>query len=153
MEIIAKSTSETKRTAALLAKKIKEKLRPKRALIIALEGDLGSGKTTFVQGLAEELGVRENVLSPTFVIQKDFPLNFSAQGGPAVGWKNLYHIDVYRLKNSKELLDLGFRDLTKNPENLIVIEWADKIKKILPKNIMKIKFFNLGKNQRKISIL
>ena len=146
MEIIAKSANETKKIAALLAKKIKEKLQPKQALIVALEGGLGSGKTTFIQGLAQELGIKENVLSPTFVIQKDFLLSLK-------NFRNFYHIDAYRLKNPQELLELGFDDLIKNPGNLIVIEWADKVKKILPKHIMKIKFFNLGKNQRKILIL
>ncbi len=145
MEIIAKSASGTKRTAALLAKKVKEQPLSKVALIIALEGNLGSGKTTFVQGLAEELGVKENVLSPTFVIQKDFPLSLK-------NFQNLYHIDAYRLKNYKELLDLGFADLIKNPENLIIIEWADKVRKILPRDIIKIKFENLGGNKRKIII-
>jgi len=128
-----------------LAKKVKEQPLSKVALIIALEGNLGSGKTTFVQGLAEELGVKENVLSPTFVIQKDFPLSLK-------NFQNLYHIDAYRLKNYKELLDLGFADLIKNPENLIIIEWADKVRKILPRDIIKIKFENLGGNKRKIII-
>lgn len=146
MEIIAKSANETKKVAALLAKKIKEKTQPKQALIVALEGSLGSGKTTFTQGLAKGLGIKENVLSPTFVIQKDFLLSLK-------NFRNFYHIDAYRLRNPQELLELGFGDLIKNQGNLIVIEWADKIKKILPKHIMKIKFFNLGKNQRKISIL
>ncbi len=122
------------------------------AFIVALNGDLGSGKTTFIQGLARGLKVKENILSPTFVILKEFPINFSAQGGPASGWKNLYHIDAYRLKNPEELLELGFKDLIRNPENLIVIEWADKVKKILPKEILKIEFVNLGKNKRKIII-
>ncbi len=137
----------------------------KRALIIALQGNLGSGKTTFIQGLAKGLEIKENILSPTFVIQKDFSLKLSAKGGSAFGRKNyksFYHIDAYRLKNPKELLELGFKELIRNPENLIVIEWADKIKKLLPRNILRIKFVslreisrrgkNLGKNKRKIII-
>ena len=60
------------------------------------------------------------------------------------------NIDAYRLKNPKELSELGFKDIVDNPENIIVIEWADKIKKILPKNILLIRFENLGKNKRKI---
>ena len=116
-----------------------------KALVVALEGDLGSGKTTFIQGLATGLGIKENILSPTFVIQKDFSLALK-------NYKSLYHIDAYRLKNPKELLELGFKDLIRNPENLIVIEWADKVKKILPKEILKIEFTNLEKNKRKIII-
>ncbi|MBI2635099.1 MAG: tRNA (adenosine(37)-N6)-threonylcarbamoyltransferase complex ATPase subunit type 1 TsaE [Parcubacteria group bacterium] len=145
IEAISKSANETKKIAVSLAEKIKKRPLSKVALIIALEGDLGSGKTTFIQGLAQELGVEENILSPTFVIQKDFPLSLK-------NFKNLYHIDAYRLKNPLELLELGFEDLIKNPENLIVIEWADKVRKILPENILKIKLVNLKGSKRKIQI-
>jgi len=152
IEIVTGSPKETKKVAILLSKAMKDQSLSNRAFIIALEGDLGSGKTTFIQGLAQGLKVGENILSPTFVILKEFPINFSAQGGPASGWKNLYHIDAYRLKNPEELLELGFIDLIRNPENIVVIEWADKIKKILPREILRIKFENLGENKRKITI-
>ncbi len=143
-EIVTNSSQETKKAGMELAAAIKKgRANPKRALVIALEGDLGSGKTTFIQGLAIKLGVKENVLSPTFVIQKDFPLSQKK-------YKNLFHIDAYRLKKPEELLELGFNDLIKNPENIIVIEWADKVKKILPKNIIRINFKNLGGDKRKI---
>ena len=143
-EIITNSSRETKKIGIELAAVIKKECaNQKRALVVAFEGDLGSGKTTFIQGLATGLGVKENVLSPTFVIQKDFPLSIK-------NYKNLYHIDAYRLKEPEELLELGFGDLVKNPENIIVIEWADKVKKILPKNITRINFKNLGESKRKI---
>jgi len=146
IEIISNSSKETKKVGVALALTLeKEPINLKQAVIIALEGDLGSGKTTFIQGLAQGLKVKENVLSPTFVIQKDFSL-------PLKNYKNLYHIDAYRLKNPNELLELGFKDLINNSENLIVIEWADKVKKILPKNILMIEFTNLEKNKRKIEI-
>lgn len=145
-KIITNSSQETKKIGIKLAAVIKkERVNPKQALVIALEGDLGSGKTTFIQGLAAGLGVKENVLSPTFVIQKDFPLSQKK-------YKNLFHIDAYRLKKPEELLELGFSDLIKNPENIIVIEWADKVKEILPKNIVWIEFKNLDENERKITI-
>ena len=159
IEIIAKSAEETKKVAANLAQDlnpthnfhcakrknniVKVMCGIKHAFIIALEGDLGSGKTTFIQGLTKGLQIKESVLSPTFLILKQFLISFK-------GYRNFYHIDAYRLKNPKELLELGFKDLINNPENIIVIEWADKIKKILPKNILRIKFKNLGKNKRKI---
>lgn len=116
-----------------------------RAVTIALEGHLGSGKTTFIQGLAEGLGVKENVLSPTFLILKQFPIALR-------NYKNLYHIDAYRLKNPEEIVELGFEDLINDPENIIVIEWADKIRKILPQNTIWIKFKNIGESKRKIII-
>lgn len=145
-EIITESAEETKKIAVNLIEEVKKRPLLKNAFIIALEGNLGSGKTTFVQGLAKGLKIKESVLSPTFLILKQFPIALK-------NYKNFYHIDAYRLKNPQELLELGFDDLIKNPENLIVIEWADRIKKILPKHIMKIKFFNLGENKRKILIL
>lgn len=143
--IITKSIKKTKKVAALLAKKIKEKPLLKTAFIIALEGDLGSGKTTFIQGLTAELGIKENILSPTFLILKEFPILIRQSN-----FRYFYHIDAYRLKNPDEILELGFKDLIKNPKNIIVIEWADKIKKILPKDILWINFENLGENKRKI---
>jgi tRNA threonylcarbamoyladenosine biosynthesis protein TsaE len=144
IEIITKSAKETKKAGFALAKKLKNKPLLKHAFVVALSGNLGSGKTTFTQGFAEGLGIKENILSPTFVIQKDFLITNGV-------FNNFYHIDAYRLKNPEELLELGFKDLIKNPENLIIIEWADKIKKILPKNIFKMKFVNLEKNKRKIT--
>ena len=145
IEIITKSSKETKKAGMALGQILGREPLSNKALVVALEGDLGSGKTTFIQGLAQGLKVKENILSPTFVIQKDFSLKLK-------NFKNLYHIDAYRLKNPEELLELGFKDLIGNPENLIVIEWADKIKKILPKNILRIKFENLGENKRRIKI-
>ena len=155
IEIVTESAKETKKIAILLSEAIKDQPLSNRAFIIALEGDLGSGKTTFIQGLAQGLKVRENILSPTFVIQKDFSLELK-------NFKNFYHIDAYRLKNPEELLELGFKDLVGNPENIVVIEWANKVKKILPKEILRIKFVslreisrrekNLGENKRKIEI-
>ena len=145
IEIITKSSKETKKAGMALGQILGREPLSNKALVVALEGDLGSGKTTFIQGLAQGLKVKENILSPTFVIQKDFLLKLK-------NFKNLYHIDAYRLKNPEELLELGFKDLIGNSENLIVIEWADKIKKILPKNILKIEFTNLEKNKRKIII-
>lgn len=144
IEIIAKSAKETKKTGFNLVKELKNKPDLNHALIIALEGNLGSGKTTFIQGLASGLGIKESVLSPTFLILKEFPIDNDKN------WKNFYHIDAYRLKNPEELLELGFKDLVKNSRNVIAIEWAEKIKKILPKNILWVKFKNLGENRRKI---
>jgi len=145
IEIINKSSKETKKAGMALGQILGREPLSNKALVVALKGDLGSGKTSFIQGLAQGLKVKENILSPTFVIQKDFSLKLK-------NFKNLYHIDAYRLKNPEELLELGFKDLIGNPENLIVIEWADKIKKILPKEILKIEFTNLEKNKRKIII-
>ena len=144
--IITKSAKETKKIGFAFVKKIKEsKSISTRAFVIALKGNLGSGKTTFIQGLASGLGIKEHVLSPTFLILKQFSIPIKKST-----FENLYHIDAYRLKNTEEILELGFEDLVRNPRNLIVIEWADKVKRILPRKIVKIRLENLEKNKRKI---
>ena len=152
IEVVTKSSEETKKAGLVLGQTLKREPLSNKAFIVALEGYLGSGKTTFIQGLAQGLKIKENILSPTFVIQKNFHINYSAQGRPASGWKNLYHIDAYRLKNPDELLELGFKELIRNPENLIVIEWADKVRKLVLQAAMWIKFENLKENRRKITI-
>ena len=136
--LISENAAETRKFAKNLAKKwLKQGLR-KKALIIGLTGELGSGKTVFVQGFAKASGVKERVLSPTFVILKKF--------------KNFIHIDAYRIKKPKEIIDLGWKKLINNPQNIILIEWAEKIKRILPKKYIKIKFEHVDRNKRKISL-
>jgi len=110
--------------------------------IIGLRGDLGGGKTTFVQGFAKQLGVKDKILSPTFVILK----RFKKQKG------YLYHLDCYRLNNSKELKELGFNDIIKDKNNIIILEWADIVKDILPKETIFIDFEFIDKDKRKICV-
>ena len=128
----------------------------KKGTIIALEGELGSGKTTFVQGFAKGLGIKEKILSPTFVILKKFVIPSldlpSRRGGHNSQFVNFFHIDCYRIKKSKELLDLGFKGIIFNSQNIIAIEWADRIEKIIPKKAIWIKFKFVDKNIRKIVI-
>ena len=141
LEIITKSAKETKKVGEFLAGEI---IKSKKALIIGLKGELGSGKTTFIQGMAKGLKIRERITSPTFVIFKKFKL------GPVPCLKYFYHIDCYRVQ-SKDLLDLGFKEIISQP-NIVVIEWAEKIKKILPKDTFWIKFEYLDKDKRKIAL-
>jgi len=138
MEIITKSAKETQRVGMFLAEEfIKNKPDKNKAVVVALEGDLGGGKTTFIQGFAKGLGIKDKITSPTFVIMKKY--NF------------LYHIDCYRIKN-KDLLELDFNEIISNNCNFIVIEWAERVKKILPKNTLWLKFEYIDKNKRKILI-
>lgn len=144
-EIIANSAKEMRELGKKLAEEI-IKTKRKRALIIGMEGELGSGKTTFIQGLAKGLGIKEKVASPTFVILKKYKI-------PARVIKSarFFHIDCYRIK-LKDLLELGFEEIVENLQNIIVIEWAEKVKKIL-KNALWIKFKYTGKDKRKIILL
>jgi len=102
--------------------------------ILALVGDLGAGKTTFAKGVALGLGINEKITSPTFVYMKVYEVNH-----PTI--KKFCHIDAYRLENEQKLIDIGALEYFSNPEVLTVIEWADKIKKILPKSS---KLFNFS---------
>lgn len=143
--IITKSAAETKKIASNFVHQISATPRVAGAVIIGLIGELGSGKTTFTQGFAKGLGIKGNITSPTFVLEKIYEI-ISKQH------RHFIHIDAYRIDNPKELLDLGFNDLIKNNKNIILIEWADKIKNILPKGYIRIEFFHKKEKIRKIII-
>jgi len=146
MKYITNSPTQAKKIGEKLAKEILKKKPGNKGFIIGLVGELGSGKTTFLQGFAKGLGIKEKILSPTFVIMKRFKIKDSR-------FKNFYHIDCYRIKEPKELLGLGFKEIISNPQNIVAIEWAGRIKKILPRNILVIKFKFANKTTRKISFL
>lgn len=134
---------DTKKFAEQVADWINEQESKQQALVVALVGDLGAGKTTFVQHLGNTLGVEEKILSPTFVILKKFSLKYSS-------FDTFYHIDCYRTEKPEELLKLNFEEVVSDPDNLVLIEWADKIESILPNHYLKINFEVTGKGKRKI---
>ncbi len=114
------------------------------AVVVALHGDLGAGKTTFTQTLARSLGVTESVTSPTFVIMKGYELEEQT-------FKNLIHIDAYRLESSSELSVLHFDRILKEPRTLVVIEWAEKVTDLLPAEVINLSFTIEGQ-QRVITL-
>lgn len=139
---LSESAWATKRFAESLARKIlKTKARRKDAIVLALSGDLGSGKTVFVKGFAKGLDIKKNILSPTFVLIKRYPIKNRF-------FKNFYHIDCYRMKSAGETMKLGWKELVKNPENIIAVEWMERIHKILPKKHLRIRFKHKNRNQR-----
>ena len=148
-EYITSSSTQTKKLGQKLAKDILKKKPEKTAFVIGLEGELGSGKTTFVQGFAKALGIKEKVLSPTFVIIKRFQFNNLT----IKQFNNFYHLDCYRIKKPRELLDLGFKEIISNPRNIVAVEWADKIKKIMPEDVLWINFEFIDEKKRKISFI
>lgn len=132
----------------------------KGAIVIAMQGDLGGGKTTFIQGLARGLGIKENITSPTFVILKKFeiPLLRESPGKPQLHFARngrgsvFYHIDAYRLEKPEDLMDLGIEGILSDINNIVAIEWSEKIQQIFPKNAIKIKFEFIDEKTRKIVI-
>lgn len=117
----------------------------KRAVLICLWGDLGSGKTTFSQGMAKALGVRETVNSPTFLIMKKYLLSGKRKG------MNFYHLDLYRIKDKQEILDLGWKDILNDKNDFVVVEWPEKIGEILPEKRIDIKFDSVSEDERNIT--
>jgi tRNA threonylcarbamoyladenosine biosynthesis protein TsaE len=126
-----------------LGQELAKRLVPSQA--ICLSGDLGSGKTTFVQGLLKGLKVKGPYTSPTFVIMKKYEPKVKHQTS-----KVIYHIDAYRI-GEKDILNLGWEEIITQPGNLIVVEWAERIKKIIPKNAKWINFSWEGEKKRKIT--
>lgn len=137
MEIFTKSARETQEFGQKFAGGLKG------GEIIALVGELGGGKTTFVQGLARGLGIEERIISPTFILRRDY-------NGRS---KKLVHVDLCRLE---EKVEEGFKNLGIEEDLregvVAVIEWADKVRGLLPPSAIWITFENLGGEERKIKV-
>jgi tRNA threonylcarbamoyladenosine biosynthesis protein TsaE len=131
-----KSSAQTK----LLGKKLAKKLKP--GDILAFYGNLGSGKTTFIQGLALGLNIKRRIISPTFIIVRHYKLEKG----------NFYHIDLYRTQNVNDLSSVGLDEIISNNENIATIEWAEKLGKLLPQKRYDLNFMYLDENTREIKI-
>jgi len=141
------------------AKEISSKL--KGGEVLALTGDLGSGKTTFTKGLAKGLDIKENITSPTFVLLKQYKVRVKSkskrnktltQASVSERPLTLTHIDCYRMKSVEDALSIGITDYIGKSENICVIEWSEIIDKLLPKDTIRIKFEHVDENKRKVSI-
>ena len=134
METITESAAETKALGRKTAADLKG------GAIFALSGELGSGKTTFVQGFAEGLGHKGRIISPTFILMRKY--------------SSFYHVDLYRFEDNiaQEIENIGLTDVWQKKENIVVIEWAEKIKDLIPTGAKWIFFENLGGEKRKITI-
>ncbi len=133
------SPGETQKIAKELAQKYKD------GGIFALSGPLGAGKTTFIQGFAQGLGITERLLSPTFVIMRQHEIPKNPEG-------RLYHIDLYRLDEITEIDSLGLTEIFSNPKNIVFIEWAEKLGKLLTQQAIRIDIKITSENNREISV-
>lgn len=117
----------------------------KKAVVLALSGELGAGKTTFTQGFAAGLGMRGRITSPTFILMRNAKLAKSRYSE----FRNFVHIDAYRA-DAKDFLKLGFKKMAANPKNIILIEWADRLKNIIPESALWLKLHHGKKENERI---
>ena len=144
MKQLSGSLSDTLRIALQFVESLDRSGR-KSALVVGLSGELGSGKTTFVNFVAEDLGVFETVTSEIFVIEKIYKISHPT-------FEHLVHVDAYRLEKSEELVHLGWHELTVNPKNIILIEWPERVSDIIPPDAKMIHFLHVDENSREIEI-
>ena len=114
-----------------------------KAAVLALSGDLGAGKTAFSQALARELGVEENVVSPTFVIMKMYETKSQY-------FTRMVHIDAYRLNSHEELLKLGWTDILADPKTVVLIEWPEQVPEAIPEDARLIALEHVSETERLI---
>ncbi len=138
MIYITSTAEETKKVASEIAKKYTKKAR-----IFALSGDLGTGKTTFVQGFAKALGIKEKIISPTYVLVRQHRIPRTQ--------KTLFHINLYRLEGESILKEIGIEEIFKNPNSVVLVEWAEKLKDQLPKDTLFLYFERTDSNLRRIT--
>ena len=153
MQKISKNTKDTEQIAKDFIELLS--VKNKEAYVVGLYGDLGTGKTTFTQFVAKNFGIKRKINSPTFVIMKKYKIATRSLNEPSdlvAKFKYLFHLDAYRLKNEKELLHLGWKEIISNPEHLVFIEWPENIKKVMPKKHHKIHISHTKKGYRKFEI-
>lgn len=138
IKFLSDAPAKTKKLGEILAREILKEKKKKTAFILGLKGDLGGGKTTFLQGFARGLGLGQKITSPTFVIMKRF--------------NNFYHIDCYRIACLEEAKELGLGEIISDPQNIVAIEWPERIENMLPRDILMLRFLFVGKKKRKIEI-
>lgn len=145
MEKVTESSEETKEFAREFVKNLT------RPAILALYGNLGSGKTTFIQGLARGLGIEKRILSPTFVFIRSYDINdkrFATRDKPS----HFHHVDLYRLDSEKDVEAVGLSEILNDKNSIVAIEWPEKIESLLPQSTIKIKLDQISEDKRKISI-
>ncbi len=139
---ITTSVKKTQKIAEVLA----GKLVP--GDFLAFYGDLGSGKTTFIQGLAKALGINRRIISPTFIIVRTYDLKSENKS-----FKQFYHIDLYRTSTVNDLLGIGLDQVIKDKSSIVALEWAEKMGDLLPQKRYEVHMSNEGDDKRKIKIL
>ena len=147
------SPKETQAIATLLGRELGDaRIHRSGALIIALTGDLGSGKTTFIQGFARGVGIKRRMVSPTFTLMRRYAI---PRTSPAYrsGFRSLVHMDAYRVHAPRELRVIRFEEWISDPTAIVLIEWAELVRRLIPRTALSIRFSHgTQENKRTVSI-
>ena len=148
-KFITKNFEETQKLGEELAGEIKD------GTVVALYGDLGSGKTTFVQGFAKGLGINKRLISPTYIILRTYKIKLKTKNlklkTSVQEVKNFYHVDLYRIQNGEDIREIGLDEIIENGNDIVAIEWAEKLGYLLPKKRIDI-YFKSQDDTREITI-
>lgn len=138
-------TTHSAEETRAFGKKLAGEITP--GTLLCLQGDLGVGKTTLIQGLLEGLGAERPYVSPTFVLMKQYELTVPS----TTGIKRVYHADAYRV-GAKDFTEIGFAEWCADPDGLVILEWPERIAEILPDKKMTLTLTSLSENEREISV-
>ena len=143
------SEEETRRTAAaILQEYLIPRVNPLGAVVVALTGDLGAGKTQFTKGIATGLGLQADELhSPTFSLANEYDVTI-----PEVGRLRFNHLDAYRFEDPDELLELGIEDYLYAANSITILEWAERVEKYLPLDVIRITIEATSETERTITL-
>lgn len=145
MHLVSQSTADTDAIASRFADTLRHRMEGRAAaLVVALEGELGSGKTTLVQGIARALGIPSLPKSPTFTLAKEYPI-------PGTPYR-LVHMDCYRLENHRDLAALDMHRTWADPSALVLVEWAQRVAEALPRDHLTVRLTHEGGDRRGITL-
>ena len=138
MQSMEFSLEQLPQIAEQVVTKINQIKSKEHAVLVTFSGDLGAGKTTLIKEIAKQLGVIEDLQSPTYVIYKRYG--------------NIIHADMYRLESSDEVLKLGWNELLADPKNILLVEWPEKIASVVPEWAMRVTLSHKNLDVRGIDI-
>lgn len=144
MKLVSESPEDTRAIAAKLVERLRAAMPRSAATIIALRGELGAGKTTFVQGFAHALGIPDVPKSPTFTLMK----RYAVPGTPWAFW----HLDCYRLQGREEAAPLDLHAVFSDPNSIVLIEWPERIGDGIPRDHVEVHMAHAGGDARSIVI-
>lgn len=145
MHLVSQNADDTRAIAARFAQRIRDAMPGRTsALTVALRGELGTGKTTFTQGVARALGIPISPKSPTFMLARQYPVPGTAL--------SLWHLDCYRLAGHQDLAALDMHRVFGDPHHIVFVEWPERVGDGLPRDHREVRFEHLGPDKRGITL-